>query len=171
MTKQYIISFSSLEEAWFLNEAIISASSKEEAYHLLKECIDKGDNPFAEFDATQGDVVDNVFSQYEIEDLKEASIEEYFSLPTIDGLAPLEKAESSKIAQILEIEIGAIDNDVFSLLKLVSSDKIILIKDFINFNAENLYEESVASKWNQFKSFVQQSGVKYITLVKNGEQL
>lgn len=169
--REFKVTFSSLEEAWFSNEAIIEANSKEEAHKILKDCIDKGDNPFAEFNATQGDIIDNVFSQYEIEDLKKASIEEYFSLPIMDGLTPMQKAESSKIAQILEIEIDALDSDVFSLLELLNSSQIVSIKDFIDYDAEFLYGESVVSKWNQFKKFVRQSGVKYITLTKDGESL
>lgn len=88
-----------------------------------------------------------------------------------DAQVPLEKAESSKIAQILEIELDSLDDDVFSLLELLNSDKIISIVDFMDYDTEAFYGEDIASKWNQFRNFVRQSGVKYITLVKDGEIL
>ena len=72
-------------------------------------------------------------------------------------------------SQILEIKIDTLDNDVFSLLELLNSSEIVPIKDFIDYDAECHYGESVASKWNQFKNFVHQSGVKYLTLVKDNK--
>ncbi|MEV9478303.1 hypothetical protein [Aliarcobacter butzleri] len=178
MNNTYVVNFSSLEEVWFENEAIVNAESKEEAFKLIKDCIDSGKNPFMNFDAIQKEVIECVYTkEYEIasdhigEIPYEDFVQEYYSLPIVNGLTDIQKAQSSNITQILEIEIDALDSDVFSLLELLNSSEIVPIKDFIDYDAEFLYGEPVASKWNQFKNFVKQSGVKYLTLVKDGKPL
>ncbi|WP_418181307.1 hypothetical protein ACNSOL_12430 (plasmid) [Aliarcobacter lanthieri] len=172
------VEFSSLEKVWFENEAIVKANSKEEAFQIVKDCIDKGNNPFAEFDATQCEVIEYIYTDYyEIatDYLSEIPyddfVKEYYSLPVVSNLTDIQKTESSTISTILEIEIDTFDPDVFSLLELLNSSQIVSIKDFIDYDAEFLYGESVASKWNQFKKFVLQSGAKYITLTKNKKLL
>ena len=133
MKREFKVTFSSLEEAWFDNEAIVIAETEEEAFNLVKDCID--------------------------------------SFTSRRKFKNIEKAQSSSISKILEIEIDALDSDVFRLLELLNSSQIISIKDFIDYDAKFLYGESVSSKWNQFKNFIHQSGVKYITLTKNGNLL
>ena len=178
MKREFKVTFSSLEEAWFENEAIVNANSKEEAFRLVKDCIAKGKNPFIQFDATQKEVIECVYTkEYEIasdhigEVPYEDFVKEYHFLPIENDLTAIQKAQSSNITQILEIEIDALDSDVFSLLELLNSNQIVSIEDFIDYDAEFLYGESVSSKWNQFKNFIHQSGVKYITLTKNGNLL
>ena len=178
MKREFKVTFSSLEEAWFDNEAIVIAETEEEAFNLVKDCIDRGENPFAIFDASQCEVIENLHTiEYELANdyLDEVPyddfVKEYYSLPVEENLKNIEKAQSSSISKILEIEIDALDSDVFSLLELLNSSEIVPIEDFIDYDAEFLYGESVASKWNQFKNFVHQSGVKYITLTKNGNLL
>jgi len=178
MKREFKVTFSSLEEAWFDNEAIVIAETEEEAFNLVKDCIDSGKNPFTVFNSKQCEVIENVHTKdYEIatDGLNEIPykdfVQEYYSLPVEENLKNIKKAQSSSISKILEIEIDALDSDVFSLLELLNSSEIVPIKDFIDYDVEFLYGESVASKWNQFKNFVHQSGVKYLTLVKNGELL
>lgn len=177
MKREFKVTFSSLEEAWFDNEAIVIAETEEQAFNLVKDCIDSGKNPFTVFNSKQCEVIENVHTKdYEIADgLNEIpykdSVQEYHFLPIENGLTDIQKAQSSNITQILEIEIDALDSDVFSLLELLNSNQIVSIKDFIDYDAEFLYGESVSSKWNQFKNFIQQSGVKYIALTKNGNLL
>lgn len=174
MKREFKVTFSSLEEAWFDNEAIVIAETKEQAFNLVKDCIDSGKNPFTVFNSKQCEVIENVHTKdYEIADgLNEIPykdfVQEYHFLPIENGLTDIQKAQSSNVTQILEIEIDALDSDVFSLLELLNSNQIVSIKDFIDYDAKFLYGESVSSKWNQFKNFIQQSGVKYIALTKNG---
>ena len=176
--KNYIVNFTSTEEVLYENQAIVKAKTKEEAFDLVKACIDRGENPFAIFDASQCEVIENLHTiEYELANdyLDEVPyddfVKEHYSLPTVSGLTDIQKAQSSNVTQILEIEIDALDSDVFSLLELLNSNQIVSIKDFIDYDAKFLYGESVSSKWNQFKNFVHQSGAKYITFVKNGELL
>mgnify|MGYP003595630391 CR=1 FL=1 len=176
MKREFKVTFSSLEEAWFDNEAIVTAETKEQAFNLVKDCIDSGKNPFTVFNSKQCEVIENVHTKdYEIatDGLNEIPykdfVQEYHFLPIENGLTAIQKAQSSNITQILEIEIDALDSDVFSLLELLNSSEIVPIEDFIDYDAEFLYGESVASKWNQFKNFVHQSGVKYLTLVKDNK--
>ena len=177
MKREFKVTFSSLEEAWFDNEAIVTAETEEQAFNLVKDCIDSGKNPFTVFNSKQCEVIENVHTKdYEIADgLNEIPykdfVQEYHFLPIENGLTAIQKAQSSNVTQILEIEIDALDSDVFSLLELLNSNQIVSIKDFIDYDAEFLYGESVSSKWNQFKNFIQQSGVKYIALTKNGNLL
>ena len=174
--KNYIVNFTSTEEVLYENQAIVKAKTKEEAFDLVKACIDRGENPFAIFDASQCEVIENLHTiEYELANdyLDEVPyddfVKEYYSLPVEENLKNIEKAQSSSISKILEIEIDALDSDVFSLLELLNSSEIVPIEDFIDYDAEFLYGESVASKWNQFKNFVHQSGVKYLTLVKDNK--
>ena len=175
MKREFKVTFSSLEEAWFDNEAIVIAETEEQAFNLVKDCIDSGKNPFTVFNSKQCEVIENVHTKdYEIADgLNEIpykdSVQEYHFLPIENGLTDIQKAQSSNVTQILEIEIDALDSDVFSLLELLNSNQIVSIEDFIDYDAEFLYGESAASKWNQFKNFVHQSGVKYLTLVKDNK--
>ena len=172
MKREFKVTFSSLEEAWFDNEAIVTAETEEQAFNLVKDCIDSGKNPFTVFNSKQCEVIENVHTKdYEIAKEYNDFVQEYHFLPIENGLTNIQKAQSSNITQILEIEIDALDSDVFRLLELLNSSQIISIKDFIDYDAKFLYEESVASKWNQFKNFIRQSGVKYITLTKNGNLL
>lgn len=178
MKREFKVTFSSLEEAWFDNEAIVVAETEEQAFNLVKDCIDSGRNPFMDFDATQKEVIECVHTkEHEIASEHigkipyEDFVQEYHFLPIENGLTDIQKAQSSNITQILEIEIDALDSDVFRLLELLNSSQIISIKDFIDYDAKFLYGESVSIKWNQFKNFIQQSGVKYITLTKNGNLL
>ena len=178
MKREFKVTFSSLEEAWFDNEAIVIAETEEQAFNLVKDCIDSGKNPFTVFNSKQCEVIENVHTKdYEIatDGLNKIPykdfVQEYHFLPIENGLTDIQKAQSSNVTQILEIEIDALDSDVFSLLELLNSNQIVSIKDFIDYDAEFLYGESVSSKWNQFKNFIQQSGVKYIALTKNGNLL
>ena len=172
MKREFKVTFSSLEDAWFDNEAIVTAETEEQAFDLVKDCIDSGKNPFTVFNSKQCEVIENVHTKdYEIAKEYNDFVQEYHFLPIENGLTDIQKAQSSNVTQILEIEIDALDSDVFSLLELLNSNQIVSIKDFIDYDAEFLYGESVSSKWNQFKNFIQQSGVKYIALTKNGNLL
>ena len=135
MKREFKVTFSSLEEAWFDNEAIVIAETEEQAFNLVKDCIDSGKNPFTVFNSKQCEVIENVHTKdYEIADgLNEIpykdSVQEYHFLPIENGLTDIQKAQSSNVTQILEIEIDALDSDVFSLLELLNSNQIVSIKD------------------------------------------
>ncbi|MFX4240134.1 hypothetical protein ACOL3H_06510 [Aliarcobacter butzleri] len=171
------VTFSSLEEAWFENEAIVNANSKEEAFKLLKDCIDNGRNPFTEFNAEQFEVIEYINTKdYEIatdglaEIPYEDFVQEYYFLPVESNLTDIQKAESSNISKILEIEIEALDSDVFVILERINSNELIFIDTFINDEAKE-FNDSQIIKWNEFRNFVKQSEAKYIVIVKNGKPL
>ena len=69
MKREFKVTFSSLEEAWFDNEAIVIAETEEQAFNLVKDCIDSGKNPFTVFNSKQCEVIENVHTKdYEIAD-------------------------------------------------------------------------------------------------------